>query len=121
MHVDAHVLADVAAGVEQVAADELERVLARPGAAVALGERELRRDPVGLGVDQGAVHVPQDRGEGVEPATDLAQGSVLRVVAEVRRQPALGLGQGPALALGVVGDLVRAQPADHEVLRLAGG
>ena len=48
----------------------------------------------------------------------LAQASVLRVVAEVRRQPALGLGQGPALALGVVGDLVLAEPADHEVLRL---
>src|SRR4051794_31928954 len=42
--------------------------------------------------------------------------SVLRVVAEVRGEPALGLGEGPALALGVVGDLVLPQPADHEVL-----
>ena len=47
--------------------------------------------------------------------------SVLRVVAEVGREPALGLGQGPALALGVVGDLVATEPADDEVLRLRVG
>src|SRR3954452_22134823 len=47
-----------------------------------------------------------------------AAASVVGVVAEVRRQPALRLGQGPALALGVVLDLVASQPADDEVLRL---
>src|SRR4051794_15641677 len=45
-------------------------------------------------------------------------GSVLGVVAEVGGEPALGLLQGPALALGVVGDLVLGHPTDHEVLRL---
>ena len=58
---DAHVLADVAARLEQVVADQVERVRAAPGAAVPLGDLELGVDPVRLGVDQGAVHVPQDR------------------------------------------------------------
>ena len=44
--------------------------------------------------------------------------SVLGVVAQVGREPALRLGQAPALALGVVGDLVAPEAADHEVLRL---
>src|SRR3954454_8377987 len=44
--------------------------------------------------------------------------SVLRVVAEVRGEPALGLGGGPAFAVGVVGDLVGSEAADDEVLRL---
>src|SRR6478735_11035550 len=47
--------------------------------------------------------------------------SVIGVVAEVRREPALGLGNGPALARGVVGDLVGADAADDEVLRLRVG
>src|SRR5947209_11842254 len=46
------------------------------------------------------------------------KGSVLRVVAEVGGQPALGFLQCPALALRVVGDLVLGHPSDHEVLRL---
>src|SRR3954451_20621689 len=44
--------------------------------------------------------------------------TVLGVVAEAGREPPLGLGEGPAPALGVVGDLVGAEPSDHEVLRL---
>ena len=36
------------------------RVLVGPDPAVPLDELALRRDPVGLGVDQRAVHVPQD-------------------------------------------------------------
>src|SRR4051812_31832350 len=44
--------------------------------------------------------------------------SVLGVVAEVRRQPSLGLRDGPSLARGVVGDLVWSQASDHEVLGL---
>src|ERR1700712_6126012 len=44
--------------------------------------------------------------------------SVLRVVAEVGTEPAFGFLQRPALAFGVVGDLVLGHPADHEVLRL---
>ena len=65
-------------------------------AAVRRDERVLGRDPVGLGVDERAVHVPQD-GCGQSGVT-----SVLRVVAEVGREPPLGLGEGPALAVGVV-------------------
>src|SRR5699024_143318 len=37
------------------------------------------------------------------------------LVAEVGREPALGLLDGPALALGVVGDLVPIHPTDREV------
>src|SRR5918999_2247882 len=54
-------------------------------------------------------------------ADGLPRCSVLRVVPQVRRHPPLGLGQGPPFALGVVGDLVAAEPADHEVLRLRVG
>src|SRR5215510_8030241 len=44
--------------------------------------------------------------------------SLIRVVAEVRRQPLLRLGERPALALGVLGDLVAPETPDDEVLRL---
>ena len=57
---DAHVLADVAARLQQVVADQVEGVRVAPGAAVPLSDLELGVDPVRLGVDQGAVHVPQD-------------------------------------------------------------
>ena len=46
----------------QVVADELVGVLVAPRAAVLLDDRVLGGDPVGLGVDEGAVHVPEDRG-----------------------------------------------------------
>ena len=59
--VDAGVLGDVATGVHQVVADEVERVLGGPGAAVLGDQGVLRVHPVRLGVDQRAVHVPQDR------------------------------------------------------------
>ena len=62
LEVDPHVLADVATGDDEVVADQVERVLTTPCSAVALGELELGLDPVGLGVDEGAVHVPQDCG-----------------------------------------------------------
>src|SRR5688572_21960600 len=45
-------------------------------------------------------------------------GSVLRFVSEVGGQPPLGLAEGLALAGGVLLDLVLADPADDEVLRL---
>src|SRR5262245_45187444 len=51
-------------------------------------------------------------------AVGIRAGSVLRVVAKVGAEPALSFGQRPALALGVVGDLVLGQPTDYEVLRL---
>ena len=41
----------------------LQRLLVRPRAAEALDERRLGGHPVRLGVDEGAVHVPQDGGE----------------------------------------------------------
>src|SRR5205823_4732586 len=44
--------------------------------------------------------------------------SVLGVVAQVRAEPAFGLAERPALATGVVGNLVAADAADGEVLRL---
>src|SRR6185436_16586934 len=59
---DAHVLTYVAAGVEEILPDKVQRVLRRPLAAVALGERELAGDPVGFGVDQRPIHVPEHRG-----------------------------------------------------------
>src|SRR6476661_5874790 len=46
---------------------------------------------------------------------------VLCAVAKVRRQPLLGLVEGPALAAGVVLDLVPAEPPQHEVARLRVG
>ena len=60
LEVDPAVLAQVATGVDQVAADQVHRVLVAPGAPVLLDQGVLRRDPVRLGVDQGAVHVPED-------------------------------------------------------------
>src|SRR4051794_2659076 len=45
----------------------------------------------------------------------------LRVVAEVGREPALGLGDREALPAGVVGDLVAPDAADGEVPRLRMG
>ena len=48
-------------GHEQVVADELVGELVAPRAAVLLDDLVLRGDPVGLGVDEGAVHVPEDR------------------------------------------------------------
>src|SRR4051812_22258176 len=50
-----------------------------------------------------------------------AGSSVIRVVAQVGRQPPLGLGQRPALALGVVAHLVATEAADDEVLRVGVG
>src|SRR4051794_25246764 len=47
--------------------------------------------------------------------------SVLRVVGKVRGEPALGLLERPALPPRVVGDLVLAEAADDEVLRLRVG
>jgi hypothetical protein len=44
--------------------------------------------------------------------------SILRVVAEVGAEPALGFGQCPAFAFRVIGHLILGQPADHKVLRL---
>ena len=41
-----------------------QRLLVRPRAAEALDERRLGRHPVRLGVDEGAVHVPEDCGQG---------------------------------------------------------
>src|SRR4029453_3441205 len=43
---------------------------------------------------------------------------VLGAVSQVRRQPLLRLVDRPALAPGIVLDLVAAHPAQHEVLRL---
>ncbi len=57
--VGAHLLVDVVRRVPQVVADEVEGVLQRPGAAVPRSEGVLGLDPTGLGVDEGAVHVPQ--------------------------------------------------------------
>ena len=44
----------------EVVADQRQGVLLAPGAPVHGRQRELGLDPVGLGVDEGAVHVPQD-------------------------------------------------------------
>jgi len=49
-------------GLPQPAADEAERVLVRPAAAEGLHELLLGRHPVAFGVDEGAVHVPEDGG-----------------------------------------------------------
>ena len=59
--VDAAVHPDVLPGDQQVVADEVQRVLHRPGTAVLGDQGELGLDPVRLGVDQGPVHVPEDR------------------------------------------------------------
>ena len=55
-------LADVATGLVEIAADDGMGVLVAPRPAVGLDELELALDPVRLGVDQRAVHVPQDGG-----------------------------------------------------------
>src|SRR3546814_4314609 len=58
-HPDAGLLED-ARGILQSEADQLQGLLVRPRAAVALDERRLRRHPVRFGVDERAVHVPQE-------------------------------------------------------------
>ena len=60
--VDPAVIADVATGFAQIAADDGVGMFVVPRAAVGLDELELAFDPVRLGVDQRAVHVPQDGG-----------------------------------------------------------
>ena len=63
---DLAVLGDVGAADEEIVADERVGVLVGPGVAVRLDQRVLGVDPVRLGVDERAVHVPQDgRGAGV--------------------------------------------------------
>ena len=44
----------------QVAADDGVRMFLAPRPAVSLDELELAIDPVRLGVDERAIHVPQD-------------------------------------------------------------
>src|SRR4029079_953105 len=58
--VDPTVLLDVPPRLGQVAAHDRVGVIHAPGATVGLDELELALDPVRLGVDQGAVHVPQN-------------------------------------------------------------
>ena len=60
--VDPAVLADVATRVGEVATDDGVGVLVAPRATVGLDELELALDPVRLGVDERAIHVPQDCG-----------------------------------------------------------
>ena len=66
MSCDAHAHAGVLEDARRVLepeADQPQRLLVRPRAAEALDERRLGRHPVRLGVDEGAVHVPEDGGE----------------------------------------------------------
>ena len=49
-------------GLPEAAADELERVVVAPGAAEGLDELLFGSHPVAFGVDEGAVHVPEDGG-----------------------------------------------------------
>jgi hypothetical protein len=60
--VDAAVRADVLGRGDQRVADERVRVLLGPDAAVLGDDLVLGLDPVRLGVDEGAVHVPQHGG-----------------------------------------------------------
>src|SRR6202051_2528694 len=60
----------------------------------------------------GQVAVKRGRDPATQPENNPEEGG------EVWAEPAFGFLQGPALALRVVGDLVLAHPADHEVLRL---
>ena len=60
--VDTPVIADVATRFVQILADDRMGVVHGPFAAVRLDELELAVDPVRLGVDEGAIHVPQDGG-----------------------------------------------------------
>ncbi len=60
--VDPAVLADVATRLGQVAADDRVSVFVAPRPTVSLDELELALDPVRLGVDERAIHVPQDGG-----------------------------------------------------------
>jgi hypothetical protein len=53
--------AEFMGGVEQVEADERMRVGIGPCLAVLGNEAVLARDPIRLGVDECAVHVPQHR------------------------------------------------------------
>ena len=57
---DLAVLGDVGAADEEIVADERVGVLVGPRVAVRLDQRVLGVDPVRLGVDERAVHVPQD-------------------------------------------------------------
>ena len=58
---DRAVVPDELGGDHQVVAHELVGVLVVPDPAGLLDDRVLGVDPVGLGVDEGAVHVPEDR------------------------------------------------------------
>ena len=61
--VHAGILED-AGGVGQRLSDKLHGLLVRPGPAVGFNQRMFGRDPVGLGVHNGAIHVPKDCFEG---------------------------------------------------------
>ena len=58
--IDPAVVTDVAARLGQVTADDRVSMLVAPSAPMSLDELELALDPVRLGVDERAVHVPQD-------------------------------------------------------------
>ena len=75
----------------------------------AFGPREFGERTAGAG-ERGAA--------GVQRAAAAGDGGADRLVPEVRREPALRLLDGDALAAGVVVDLVAADPPDREVVRL---
>ena len=88
--VDVSVLADVAGGFAQVAADDGVGVFVAPRSAVCFDELVLALDPVRLGVDQCAVEIPQDGGW----SAGIHGGSVWRVAASDQWHPVASGGRG---------------------------
>jgi hypothetical protein len=60
--IDGRVVTDELGRDHEVVADELVGVLVAPHSPGLLDDRVLGEEPVGLGVDEGAVHVPEDSG-----------------------------------------------------------
>ena len=61
VHVDAVLLQDPG-GFPETGADERHGVFVGPGVAEGLDEIGLRRDPIRFGIDECAVHIPEDGG-----------------------------------------------------------
>ena len=95
--VDAAVVAQYDGRVEQVEPDHRVGVLVGPRAAERVDELALAREPVRLGVDERAVHVPQDGGGRPRPESSASVRSLLHEL-DQRAEAALRVDEGDGRA-----------------------